>query len=126
MLGGFSVYILYGRTMDRPELTLVTHFSSIPDYRENHNKRHILVEILVMAVCGAICGANTFTEIAVIAHAKKAWFQTFLTLPAGIPSHDTFNRVLARIQPHAIQRCFITWVQETFPHIDTQQIALDG
>src|SRR6266508_3524284 len=88
MLGGFSVYILYGRTMDRPELTLVTHFSSIPDYRENHNKRHILVEIIVMAVCCTICGANAFTEIAVIAQAKKEWFHTFLRLPAGIPSHD--------------------------------------
>src|SRR5262249_81599 len=112
--------------MDRPELALVTHFSIIPDYRENHNKRHVLVEILVMAVCGAICGANAFTEIAVIANAKKEWFHTFLTLPAGIPSHDTFNRVLARINPQAIQGCFIAWVQATFPQVDTQQIALDG
>ncbi len=126
MLGGFSVYILYGRTMDRPELTLVTHFSSIPDYRENHNKRHILVEIIVMAVCCTICGANAFTEIAVIAQAKKEWFHTFLRLPAGIPSHDTFNRVLARIDPKAIQRCFISWVHATFPPLDPQQIALDG
>jgi predicted transposase YbfD/YdcC len=112
--------------MDRPELSLVTHFSIIPDYRENHNKQHILVEILVMAVCGAICGANAFTEIAVIANAKKDWFQTFLTLPAGVPSHDTFNRVLARINPRAFQQCFAAWVQATFPQLDPQQIALDG
>ncbi len=112
--------------MNRPELTLVTHFSSIPDYRENHNKRHILVEIIVMAVCCTICGANAFTEIAVIANAKKEWFQSFLTLPAGIPSHDTFNRVLARVNPQAIQHCFISWVRATFPQIDPQQIALDG
>jgi len=112
--------------MDQPELTLVTHFSSIPDYRENHNKRHILVEIIVMAVCCTICGANAFTEIAVIANAKEEWFHSFLTLPAGIPSHDTFNRVLARINPKAFQRCFISWVRATFPHIDPQQIALDG
>ena len=112
--------------MDRPELTLMTHFSIIPDYRENHNKRHILVEILIMAVCGAICGANAFTEIAVIANEKKEWFQTFLTLPAGIPSHDTFNRVLARINPRAFQRCFAAWVQASFPQLDPQQIALDG
>jgi predicted transposase YbfD/YdcC len=112
--------------LDRPELTLVTHFSSIPDYRENHNKRHILVEIMVMAVCCTICGANAFTEIAVIANAKREWFQSFLTLPAGIPSHDTFNRVLARINPKAVQRCFLSWVRATFPQIDPQQIALDG
>jgi len=92
--------------MNRPELTLVSHFSSIPDYRENHNKRHILVEIIVMAVCCTICGANAFTEIAVIANAKKDWFQSFLTLPSGIPSHDTFNRVLARVNPKALQSCF--------------------
>jgi predicted transposase YbfD/YdcC len=71
-------------------------------------------------------GANAFTEIAVIANEKKQWFQTFLTLPAGIPSHDTFNRVLARVSPQALQRCFISWVQATFPHLDEQQIALDG
>lgn len=112
--------------MNRPELTLVNHFSSIPDYRENHNKRHILVEIIVMAVCCTISGANAFTEIAVIANAKKEWFQSFLTLPAGIPSHDTFNRVLARVNPKAIQSCFISWVRATFPQIDPQQLALDG
>src|SRR6476660_1247008 len=102
------------------------HFNSITDYRENHNKHHILVEIIAMAVCCTICGANGFSEIAVIATEKRAWFQTFLTLPAGIPSHDTFNRVLAHINPKAIQRCFISWAQATFPHIDGQQIALDG
>jgi predicted transposase YbfD/YdcC len=112
--------------MDRPELALVAHFNSIPDYRENHNKQHILVEIIVMAVCCTICGANGFSEIAVIANEKKAWFQTFLSLPAGIPSHDTFNRVLARINPKALQRCFIAWVQATFPQVGPQQIALDG
>jgi len=125
MIGRLSIFISE-ESMDRPELTLVSHFSIIPDYRENHNKRHLLVEILVMAVCGAICGANAFTEIAVIANEKKEWFQTFLTLPAGIPSHDTFNRVLAHINPKAIQRCFIAWVQATFPQLEPQQIALDG
>lgn len=112
--------------MNRPELTLVEHFRSIPDYRQKHNKRHILVEIIVMAVCCTICGANAVTEIETVAKAKQSWFQTFLSLPAGIPSHDTFSRVLSRINPKAIQQCFLSWVQATFPHLDTQHIALDG
>jgi hypothetical protein len=71
--------------MNRPELTLAEHFSVIPDYRENHNKQHILVEILVVAVCCVIAGANNFTEIATIGNAKLDWLRTFLTLPHGIP-----------------------------------------
>src|SRR5213594_1784217 len=83
--------------MNRSELTLAEHFGAIHDYRENHNKRHILVEILVVAVCCVICGADNFTEIETVGNAKLDWFRTFLSLPHGIPAHDTFNRVFSRI-----------------------------
>lgn len=112
--------------MNQPQHTLVAHFSSIPDYRENHNKRHLLVDIIVLAVCCTISGANAYTEIEVIANEKKEWFKTFLTLEAGIPSHDTFNRVFARIPPTQLQRCFMSWVQATFPRLKHQHLALDG
>ena len=80
----------------------------------------------MLAVCCTICGANAYTEIEVIANEKKDWFATFLTLSSGIPSHDTFHRVLARIDPKEIQRCFLSWVQASFPQLAGQHIALDG
>src|SRR6266487_2081874 len=122
----FLVLLIGDIPMNRPELTLAEHFSVIPDYRENHNKQHILVEILVVAVCCVIAGANNFTEIATIGNAKLDWLRTFLTLPHGIPSHDTFNRVFARLNPNTIQNCFIAWVKATFSCDGPQQIAIDG
>jgi predicted transposase YbfD/YdcC len=112
--------------MERPELTLVEHFRAVHDYRENHNKVHVLVEIIAIAVCCVICGANNFTEIVVIANEKRAWLQTFLTLAHGIPSHDTFNRVFARINPTELQACFRSWVKANFNCDDIDQLAVDG
>ena len=112
--------------MKQPELTLVDHFRSIRDYRENHNKRHLLVDIIVVAVGCVICGANNFVEIQTIGNEKLDWFRTFLLLPNGIPSHDTFNRVFARINPEELRSCFLSWVQATFPTTGAQHIALDG
>jgi predicted transposase YbfD/YdcC len=108
------------------EQTLVEYFQTIDDYREDHNKKHVLVDILVIIVCGAICGANNFVEINTVANAKRAWFQTFLALPNGIPSHDTLNRVMARVHPTQFQRCFQAWVRASFPHLAAGHIALDG
>jgi len=112
--------------MNRPELTLVEHFRSVTDYRENHNKRHLLVDIIAIAICCTICGADGFVEIQTIAEGKRDWFQTFLELPNGIPSHDTFNRVFARINPLELQHCFRSWVAANFPHLPPGHIAVDG
>lgn len=112
--------------MKQPELNLVEHFRSIRDYRENHNKQHLLVDIIVVAVSCVICGANNFVEIQTIGNEKIDWFRTFLSLPNGIPSHDTFNRVFARINPEELRTCFLSWVRATFPTAETQHIALDG
>jgi predicted transposase YbfD/YdcC len=112
--------------MSQPERTLVEHFQSIQDYRENHNKKHLLIDIVVVTVCCVICGADNFVEIQTIANEKLDWLRTFLSLPNGIPSHDTFNRVFARICPEELRSCFLSWVRATFPEQETQHIALDG
>jgi predicted transposase YbfD/YdcC len=112
--------------MIQPERTLVEHFQSIRDYRENHNKKHLLIDIVVVTVCCVICGANNFVEIQTIANEKLGWLRTFLSLPNGIPSHDTFNRVFARIRPEELRSCFLSWVRATFTGQETAHIALDG
>jgi len=112
--------------MNQPERTLVEHFQYVQDYRENHNKRHLLVDVIAVTVCCVICGANNFVEIQTIANEKLEWLRTFLSLPNGIPSHDTFNRVFARINPEELRSCFLSWVQATFPDHETHHIALDG
>jgi hypothetical protein len=86
----------------------------------------LLVDILVLAICGVICRANGPTEIVSVAKGKLAWFQTFLTLPNGIPSHDTISRVLGRIRPEVLESRFLAWVAAVFPNLPAQQIAIDG
>src|SRR5918911_3642354 len=112
--------------MPSPEMTLVEYFDDIEDVRLDRNKKHLLVDILVLAICGVICGANGPTEIVAVAKGKLAWFQTFLTLPNGVPSHDTIGRVLGLIRPDVLESRFLAWVNATFPNLPAQQIAIDG
>ena len=72
---------------------------------------HRLVDILVIALCAVICGADTWTEIELFGRAKFDGLRTFLELPHGIPSHDTFGRVFPRLNPEPLERCFLTWMQ---------------
>jgi DDE_Tnp_1-associated/Transposase DDE domain len=97
--------------MQQPETTLVQYFGDIEDFRLDRNKKHLLVDIIVLAVCCTICGASGFVEIETVANAKIAWFRTFLQLPHGIPSHDTFGRVFRRLRPGILEERFLAWVQ---------------
>src|SRR5919108_4796008 len=112
--------------MQAPETTLVQYFDDIEDVRLDRNKKHLLIDILVLTICGVICGANGPTEIVSVAKGKLAWFRTFLALPNGIPSHDTIGRVLALIRPDVLESRFLAWVRATFPDTPAQQIAIDG
>ena len=76
--------------------SILTHFSELPDPRSVRGRQHELSDILTIAICGVICGAESWTEIEQFGGDKERWFRTFLKLPSGIPSHDTFGRVRDR------------------------------
>ena len=107
--------------------SIIEHFSILPDPRVHVKKNeHKLIDIIVIAVCAVISAADNWTEIEEYGNAKKDWFATFLELPNGIPSHDTFNRVFSLINPDEFQRCFLGWIQAAANITKGQVIAFDG
>jgi predicted transposase YbfD/YdcC len=111
--------------MSRP-LPLLRHFRKLKDPRLNRRKRHSLEAILVIATCAVIAGANDFQQIALFARKRQAWLERFLPLPHGVPSHDTFERVFARLDPVAFQQCFARWMNAWYTHLTGKQLAIDG
>jgi predicted transposase YbfD/YdcC len=105
---------------------IVEHFSRVPDPRLTRTRRHNLVDILAVALCATICGAESFSAMADYGQSKQAWLGTFLELPGGIPSHDTFARVFQRLDPEAFSRCFLNWVQAIQEKSKGEIVSLDG
>ena len=79
--------------------TILDHFAELDDPRVERTRHHKLVDILAIAICATICGADSWVHIELFGRSKLAWFQSFLELPHGIPSHDTFGDVFARLDP---------------------------
>ena len=109
---------------ERP-LDLGTYFAAVEDPRIDRTKRHKLLDIIIIAICGMICGAEGWVDIEEFGKVKQEWLQTFLELPNGIPSHDTFGRVFARLEPGKFEECFFQWVQSLSGTI-AGVIAVDG
>jgi predicted transposase YbfD/YdcC len=107
---------------------LIKELALIEDPRCGWKVEHRLLDILVIAVCAVLGEAESFEDIALYGRCKEAWLRGFLALPNGIPSHDTFRRVLMLVDPDAFERCFLGWVREAFrPGEDgPRQVAIDG
>jgi len=113
--------------MDEPSrLSLVDHFATLDDPRVERTKLHPLLSIVTMAICAVIGGAESWDDIELFGESKADWFASFLDLPHGIPSHDTFNRVFAALDPMQFQACFLHWMQAVAGVLPAQVIALDG
>jgi hypothetical protein len=111
---------------ENPGATIAEHFSSLEDPRMDRTKLHPLENIIVIALCAVICGADSWVDIELFGESKRQWFAEFLDLSNGIPSHDTFGRVVARLDAEQFQRGFANWGQAICEVLEGQVGAIDG
>jgi predicted transposase YbfD/YdcC len=107
-------------------LAVAKHFARLRDPRRNHRKKHLLMDIIVITLCAVICGANDWQQVVTFGDKRYVWLKTFLALPNGIPSHDTFERVFDRLDPQAFLSCFQGWVEALTHALGLKHIAIDG
>jgi predicted transposase YbfD/YdcC len=106
-------------------LALGHHFRDLPDPRTGQCT-HDLLDIITITICAVLCGQHAWTDIELYGETHQDWLKTFLRLPDGIPSHDTFRSVIARLDPLAFQRCFGSWIGALSQATDLKLIAIDG
>jgi predicted transposase YbfD/YdcC len=102
------------------------YFTGLPDPRAARGRRHRLDELVTISILAVICATDNWVEVAQFAKAKRKWLKTFLELPGGIPSHDTFGRVFAALNPDAFERCFMAWIAAVAKESGGRLIAIDG
>ena len=112
-------------TIDQ-ESSLAHHFADLTDPRIDRSRLHELLAIVAIAICAVVAGADSWDDIEDFGKAKHAWLKTFLTLPNGIPSHDTFRRLFERLDPDEFQNAFLGWIEALHEATERQVIAIDG
>ncbi len=90
----------------KPHQTIAKHFQNLKDPRTGNAKQHALLDIIIIAICAAICGADNWVEVEVWEKANQRWLRTFPELPHGIPSHDTFRRIVILLDPNSFAVVF--------------------
>jgi predicted transposase YbfD/YdcC len=113
--------------VDTPaSLSILHHFAALQDPRVDRTRQHTLLNWVAIALCGVICGANNWSAIVLWGRANQDWLATFLELPNGIPSHDTFGRVFALLDPEQFAVCFTEWMAAVCQRLGLKQVAIDG
>src|SRR3954469_14767907 len=108
------------------ELSIAHHFAGVTDPRIDRSRLHELLDIITIAICAVVAGADSWDDIEDFGTVKHAWLKTFLDLPNGIPSHDTFRRLFERLDPEEFQKGFLGWIEALHEATERQVIAIDG
>ena len=108
------------------DLSIAHHFAELTDPRIDRSRLHELLDIVAIAICAVVAGADSRDDIEDFGNAKAAWLNTFLDLPNGIPSHDTFRRLFERLDPEEFPRGFLGWIEALHEATERQVIAIDG
>jgi len=111
---------------ENPAKSLYEHFEPVEDPRVDRTKKHELIDIIIIAICAVICGADDWVAIERFGQAKEEWFGTFLKLPNGIPSHDTFGRVFRALDAEQFQQSFLSWVATLAELSLGEIVTIDG
>ncbi len=107
-------------------VSLLYHFADLEDPRSDHTKRHGLLDLIALTLCAVVSGADAWTDVEAYGLNKRAWLETFLDLPNGIPSHDTLGRVFAALDPAAFQQRFLGWMHAVVGASRGRLVAIDG
>lgn len=110
----------------RCSASIAEYFRDVADPRVDRTKQHKLLDIIVIAICAIICGAKSWDGIELFGHEKYVWLKKFLELPNSIPSHDTFNRVFANLDPEQFRTSFMDWIKAIATLTRGEVVAIDG
>lgn len=109
-----------------PKISFAEHFAELEDPRVMRTQLHPLINIVLIGLCAVLCGAQHFTQMEAFGKAKHEWLAKFLDLSNGIPSHNTFNNVFARLKPEQFERCLLSWMSSLHEATGGGIISLDG
>ncbi len=129
MAKGFGKLVLKPQQEQEAKIlkkSVLKHFQHLQDPRVERTKDHSLMSIVTIAVLAVLSGADGFTAIETYGKAKQPWLETFLDLPHGIPSHDTFGRVLGMLEPQELENSFLAWVSSITEKLNIELIHIDG